>query len=438
MLLAGNLVTMTSDDHRTSLFALLKERYQILVNRREGLPRPWTDDVILQRNKFCNVFREDDKTTQWFRENMRNENFYGDNWEAILLTCIAFRWFNKIEIGEILLDPSIGLSQGAFYEKRAEHLIMGAYPEGPFVTAAYVIKGPNGMKKLEGILYCISCAAKEIKGMARRLKSSQEADGVSMKRAWMALQELECMGPFNSYEVVTDLYYTPVLAGAWDQDEWANPGPGAARGISRILYGDAEKLNPTSHRDQAVLIAEMKNLLALSKEQHSWIHEMPERPFHLREVEHILCEYDKYLRVAEGGRMKQKYNGESENGPSSTRSSGTRFKRQIEFQKLMVEKLGPEKTADPKGRLLSLLLDVFALAQQEDIDQASILDLLENAYALGDVRSVSAGIGFVGLSLLSYAATKGISADQAEATELEVLTGAASLEEKEDGDDTVS
>ena len=37
-----------------------------------------------------------------------------------------------------------------------------------------------------------------------------------------------------SYEVVTDLNYTPVLNNAVDRFSWANAGPGAKRGLNRI------------------------------------------------------------------------------------------------------------------------------------------------------------------------------------------------------------
>ena len=43
-----------------------KERERIRV-QKEVLkqPPPWTDDPILQEFKFCQVFREDDRTTRF-------------------------------------------------------------------------------------------------------------------------------------------------------------------------------------------------------------------------------------------------------------------------------------------------------------------------------------------------------------------------------------
>ncbi len=44
-------------------FAL--ERYAILERRRSGQPFPWTDDPILRDHRFTNVFRDDDTVTQF-------------------------------------------------------------------------------------------------------------------------------------------------------------------------------------------------------------------------------------------------------------------------------------------------------------------------------------------------------------------------------------
>jgi len=42
-------------------------------------------------------------------------------------------------------------------------------------------------------------------------------------------------GPFISYEVVSDLRHTRYLENAPDIMTWANPGPGAKRGLNRLM-----------------------------------------------------------------------------------------------------------------------------------------------------------------------------------------------------------
>ena len=53
-------------------FWRIEERHRIFLSKEAGLPRgEWTDDEILKTYRFTNPFRENDKTTVWFRENMR-------------------------------------------------------------------------------------------------------------------------------------------------------------------------------------------------------------------------------------------------------------------------------------------------------------------------------------------------------------------------------
>ena len=54
-------------------FYWLHERETIRIRKEErGDPPPWTDDPILQEFKFCQVFREHDRTTRWFRTHIRD------------------------------------------------------------------------------------------------------------------------------------------------------------------------------------------------------------------------------------------------------------------------------------------------------------------------------------------------------------------------------
>jgi nuclear transport factor 2 (NTF2) superfamily protein len=79
-----------------------RERESIRIKKESGdVPGPWTDDKILQDFKFCQVFREDDRTTRWFRSHIR-ENLRND--EDVLMATIIFRWFNLIETGRTLIE----------------------------------------------------------------------------------------------------------------------------------------------------------------------------------------------------------------------------------------------------------------------------------------------------------------------------------------------
>jgi len=93
------------DEELDRYFYWLHERENIRIRKEErGDPPPWTDDPILQEFKFCQVFREDDRTTRWFRTHMRDPL---QNKPEVLMATIIFRWFNLIETGRTLLEHNL-------------------------------------------------------------------------------------------------------------------------------------------------------------------------------------------------------------------------------------------------------------------------------------------------------------------------------------------
>lgn len=292
-----------------NFFKYARDRQIIHLSRQAGYPKPWTRDPILRDNRFCNVFREDDKTTAWFRENMRNVL---SGTHHVLLATVAFRWFNRIETGKALCSLKIGIQNGCFDVEEARAEILRHRELGPYVTGAYIIKTPDGMGKLDGVLWCIHQFLQQggnnlAEDMMYRAKT---ANSYSLEEAHNCLVEFPFMGDFMAYEVVTDLRHTKLLRNAPDICSWANPGPGAARGWARVEGKSPDTYNRSSKSDRKILIAGMQELLDYSRREQYWPIEWGR--WEMREVEHTLCEFDKYVRAQEGGRMKQRYNGKPE------------------------------------------------------------------------------------------------------------------------------
>jgi 5-hmdU DNA kinase, helical domain len=95
---------------------------------------------------------------------------------------------------------------------------------------------------------------------------------------------------FMAYEVISDLRWA-CLRDAPDVMTWANAGPGAVRGLHRVFGRPADQ--PLS-QDQALV--EMCGLLDKSPD-HLGEH-VP--PLEMRDVEHSLCEFDRYQRAKQG------------------------------------------------------------------------------------------------------------------------------------------
>ena len=81
-------------------FKWIVERTRIQQKKDRGDPWPWTEDKILQEFKFTNAFREKDKTTVWFRKNIRDPL---KSEPEVYMATVIFRWFNLIETGKELV-----------------------------------------------------------------------------------------------------------------------------------------------------------------------------------------------------------------------------------------------------------------------------------------------------------------------------------------------
>ena len=203
-------------------FAVARERYRIRLAKDAGQPAPWTDDPHLRAWRFCQVHREHDKTTVWFRENVR-QHLSG---LAVLKATVFFRWFNRIETGEVILDELLGPwhSQQARDKLYTKRMMCGL----PVVTGAYIIKAHEGMSKLDGIIKAITEAEPQLEKIYDRWS---QTPNLTLRQATEDLTEIFYLGKFMAYEAVSDLRWTDVLCDAPDIMSWANPGPGCARGL---------------------------------------------------------------------------------------------------------------------------------------------------------------------------------------------------------------
>ena len=271
----------------------IKERHNIYKKKEKRKPKPWTDDEVLQEYFFTNPYRENDKVTKWFRKNVR-EPMEGK--DSILFATIAFRWFNKPHpTGRLMLRHNL-LTK--WNEKKAVRLINEAKVDGPVFTGAYMIKAGNGPPgcKVPNVCSSITTVWDQRKRLVKVCK-----DDCRLQALWKELTGIRFLGGFMAYEIVTDLRHTHLLEDATDIDTWANVGPGAKRGMNRILGLEPPNLStPLENWEE-----DSQRLLRLVNRK---LKSIPR--FEMREIEHSLCEFDKYERARTGsGKMKRKYKG---------------------------------------------------------------------------------------------------------------------------------
>lgn len=287
-------------------FDFIRERHSIYLRRHvEKLPAPWTTDPILHHYRFTNVFRELDAVTLWFKKNVRDPLRNSDD---VMMATVLFRLFNRIPTCEfVFCQTAVGgytlfeelLDQGMNQDfvVSAESRIRAAIGRhGPFCTGAYIVNSPNGMDKLTGVLTMTMWVWQRREEFLAEIKRVR-----TLEHAWRQFIQIDHIAGFTSYEFVSDLRHTALLRDAPDIMAWANPGPGALRGLNRLQGRPLEqKQKPDT------LLREMRDLLRESKDSRNWPMDFP--GLEMREIEHSLCEFDKYERARLGqGRPRGVY-----------------------------------------------------------------------------------------------------------------------------------
>jgi len=286
----------------TPFFDFAKERHKIYLRRYEqNLPPPWTEDPILHKYRFTNVYRELDNVTLWFAKNARHR-YEGDH-IATMMATVVFRLFNRNITGEAIFNQQVFGNTSTFEQFlndgdafAMEGPIRTYCGSGPYCTGAYIVNSPNGMSKLRGVLQMIQWVWDRRVEFVDEILTSQ-----TLEHSWEQFRKVAHIADFTSYEFVTDLRWTHLLRNATDVMTWANPGPGAMRGLNRLHGRPLEK-----KQQKHLFVCEMREVLETSRNPENWPNYWP--ALEMRDVEHTLCEMDKYQRALLGqGRPRGVY-----------------------------------------------------------------------------------------------------------------------------------
>lgn len=274
-------------------FGFMRERETIRLRKEAGLPWPWTEDKILQEFKFTNVKRDHDRTTY----RLVNE-FYEPNRDSPpdvqLFNCALYRYFGTIEFAH-----AVGWQTG-FNPERIKAVAKARLAAGERVfTGAYVITNQGIKAPKQDVVVDIFLAGV----WANREAIVAEAH---KRHHWrdmiIELQKVPGFGGtgFMAKEVALDTILTSMWPGMpEDFNMWCPAGPGARRGINRLLGVDLKRPMKTD-----VAVTYMRGLLQSSAVY--WRADFVELTLH--DIQFQLCEFDKYERVRLGqGRPRSKY-----------------------------------------------------------------------------------------------------------------------------------
>lgn len=276
------------------------ERQQIFQRRLRGTAGPWTEDPILARYKFCNVYRAADRVSQYL---IREVAYNPQPHRAAdrLFQIVAFRHFSNIATWDsvtatlghapTLDDLASDAFELALTEARKRN---GGLYTGAFILCATDAYGRH-LKHLNHV--------ELFRHMFLRSSLGQSlVEAESLASVFALLKSFPLMGDFMSYQIAIDLNYSAFVN--FSENDFTCPGPGAARGLRKIFESRGEY-------SPAELI-----MWLVDRQQREFDHRnlafdgLFGRPLQAIDAQNLLCEVDKYLRVAEpqltSGRSKIK------------------------------------------------------------------------------------------------------------------------------------
>lgn len=263
----------------------VSEREKVRQNKENAKPKPWTDDVILQTYRFCNIRRKHDRVSEWLIYKYYAPLILANNQDIWFAAAIArlINWPPALEYVKVAIpetaeefNPYEFVKALEEFQSTGKKTFTGAYMlyagrsagtgiSKPRFIAEHLL--PPLISRADAIRFSI-----EDKSVEKTVASLSSGFGIST---------------FMAGQIAADLTYLPYqLESASDLYTYAPIGPGSTRGLNRLhgrTLNAAWKQQDFNAALQEVL-EQIKNNLDI-------------QDLTLHDVQNIFCEVDKYYRV---------------------------------------------------------------------------------------------------------------------------------------------
>lgn len=286
------------------------EREKIRLAKASGQPQPWTNDPILQKYRFCNVRRRDDRVSQWLLNNVYNQYEKFSNISTFIQVVALCRWINWPPTIKEIVGPDIMKDDGLVGHDYVDLFGVGDLIDNTVKvgtkawTGAYMVRAPS-QKKYPGMTkgrFVTDVVVGALNGSEVNTRLTSALTNTSKSEVvWAVLRTVPNYGAFMAGQIVADLTYTPVLSHATDLNTWAPQGPGSVRGYNRLVGRPLKAKIPYDE---------------WSERLQGWREEVADATgltdMTLMDLQNCLCETDKFLRVKRGeGRPRSTYKPET-------------------------------------------------------------------------------------------------------------------------------
>jgi hypothetical protein len=293
-------------------FHFMEQRMNIFWARYDNKKYPWTDDPVLLKHKFTNVYRACDRVSQYLIHNViynkTNKTF---SEEDILLRILVFKIFNRIDTWEYINSILGEVSIKTFDVSLLSQMLSQRIAYQPIFTSAYLMTGSHRdyiqyPSKHERWLQMID--EKFVKGKL----FSKIIKARSLDEIFILLSGCPFIGDFLAYQYAIDFNYSDVID--FDENSFVKAGIGAIRGLKKCF----EYTEKYSNDD---LIRYTHDNIQKYREQYGYsdFKNLFGREPTLIDLQNCFCETDKYLRVkmpelkVDNVRIKQIYKRNNNN-----------------------------------------------------------------------------------------------------------------------------
>ena len=253
-------------------------------------PSPWTDDKILRQFHFCNIYRDLDTGTIWYREHVVSG---AQSLANALWATIVYRLVNSVEIFEQLGPASFDRRRwrGMIAEIRARDILLNSEA---YLTFPWPHKYTGEGSRTARFEYILGRLELEFDGVVQDLH-----DAKTLQEVGERLKDIYGIGPFLSLQIYRDL----ILAGYlnFNTNDWVEIGVGALNTL-RALYGEKAR----SDKQRRSLIYKLTGAQDRQLGRRGW-EDFEARDLTACDIENCLCEYGKYAKLVAGIGRKRYY-----------------------------------------------------------------------------------------------------------------------------------
>ncbi len=259
------------------------KRQELFMRRVTGALPPWTDDAVLARHRFTNVYRAADSVSQYL---IRHVLYRGQQTsDEIFFRTLLFKFFNRIDTWEEL-EAQLGWpSLETFDLERYARVLDAMMARGERVySAAYIMPSPpfGNPRKHRNHLRLLQHMLQD--GAPARIERAR-----SLRDAFEIVRSYPSLGDFLAFQFTIDLNYSDMLH--FSEMEFVVAGPGATDGIRKCFVD-------TAGLDEADVIRAVTDRANGEFERLGLCFPtLWGRPLQLIDCQNLFCEVGKYARA---------------------------------------------------------------------------------------------------------------------------------------------